>query len=279
MRFFCLCLAGVLGLCFLPWQGTGLAEKWPGQAGGTSASGDPELMLTFDDGPHEKYTRLILDTLEEHGLQAIFFWTGHRVLKPRRGLDDRLALVQRAVGLGHLVGNHTISHAKLCTVPKQEAEQEIDEAGRVFEGLTNLPMLLFRAPYGVRCKRLEKMLGDRDLNHLHWDMDPQEFRHHSADATVAYVTSRLRRLADGQRAVLLMHDTQPTSVRALPKILKWIAAENEKRRRRGRRPIRITEASAWVAETKPMPLVNWGQESVIASSRALLKAAGKLMLR
>lgn len=272
-------LCTLLLLCSLCWQGESEAKKWPGPAGGESASGDPELLLTFDDGPHEKNTRKILDTLEEYGHQAIFFWTGHRVLKPRRGQDERLALVDRTVTSGHLVGNHTISHAKLCSVSPAKAEAEIDEAGEVFEGLTNLPMILFRVPYGARCKRLDKMLKARDLRHLHWDLDPQEFRHHSVDTTVRYVTTRLRRLADGQRAVLLMHDTQPVTAKSLPKILAWIEKENEKRGKRGRRPIRVIDASTWVAENHSLAIFEWGHSSMLVSGRALRLAASKLLLR
>jgi peptidoglycan/xylan/chitin deacetylase (PgdA/CDA1 family) len=255
------------------------AKKWPGRAGGDSGSGDPELLLTFDDGPQEKHTKSILDTLAEHGHHAIFFWTGHRVLNKRRGLDERLALVVRAVAAGHLVGNHTVSHAKLCAVSADEAAEEIDEAGRVFEGLTDLPMLLFRIPYGARCRRLDQMLAERHLSHLHWDLDPQEFRHHSVDTTVRYVTSRVGRLADGQRLVLLMHDTQPVTAKALPKILEWIEAENEKRAESGRRQIRVVEPSSWVAENFALPIVAWGRLSMLASGRALLLAADKLSLR
>lgn len=270
-------------LCACVWLGslhaTARADKWPGRAGGESASGDPELLLTFDDGPHEKHTRRILDTLEAHGHQAIFFWTGHRVLKKRRGLAKRLALVERTVDSGHLVGNHTISHPKLCTISRDRAEREIDENAQLYEKLTGLPMILFRIPYGGRCKQLDKMLKQRELVHLHWDLDPQEFRHRSADLAFRYVTSRLRRLRDGQRAVLLMHDTQPASAKALPKILDWINKENERREKRGRRPIRIIDASSWVAEGRDMPLIAWGQESVQATTNTLRAAALKLLHR
>ncbi len=270
-------LCALVALCLS--SGQSQAKKWPGRAGGDSASGDPELLLTFDDGPHEKYTGMILDTLEEYGHQAIFFWTGHRVLNDRRGKEERLAVIDRAVSLGHLVGNHTVSHAKLCTVSRARAEKEIDEGSRLFEGLTNLPMVLFRVPYGARCRRLDKMLVERGLSHLHWDLDPQEFRHHSVKTTVRYVTTRLRRLADGQRAVLLMHDTQPAAAKALPKILVWIEGENEKRIEAGRRPIRVIQASSWVAETFSLPLVEWGHKSIVASGVALRSAATKLSLR
>jgi len=270
-------LCALLVLCF--FVGPSHAKKWPGRAGGDSASGDPELLLTFDDGPHERNTGKILDTLEEYGHQAIFFWTGHRVLHDRRGKEERLAVIDRAVSSGHLVGNHTISHAKLCSVSRDQAEHEIDEGGRLFEGLTNLPMILFRVPYGARCKRLDKMLVERDLTHLHWDLDPQEFRHHDVKTTVRYVTSRLRRLENGQRAVLLMHDTQPAAAKALPKILVWIESENEKRAKLGRRPIRVIEASSWVAENHSLPLFEWGHSSMLAGGLALRSAATKLLPR
>lgn len=258
-------------------MGAAEADKWPGRAGGDSASGDPELLLTFDDGPHEKHTRLILDALDEHGHQAIFFWTGRRVLAKSRGLQQRLALLDRAVESGHLVGNHTVSHQKLCTVSKAEAEREIDENALLYEELTDLPMLLFRVPYGARCRRLDKMLEQRDLTHLHWDLDPQEFRHRSADITFKYVVSRLRRLEDGKRAVLLMHDTQPAAAKALPKILDWIERENKKRRAKGRRPIRIITASDWVAEEYELPLFAWGEQSARASGSALREAVARLL--
>jgi peptidoglycan/xylan/chitin deacetylase (PgdA/CDA1 family) len=266
-------------LCLFAGRGDVEGKKWPGRAGGDSASGDPELLLTFDDGPHEKHTERILDALDEHGHQAIFFWTGHRVLKKRRGLEKRLAMVDRAVESGHLVGNHTISHPKMCTVSSDQAEREIDENADVFEELTDLPMILFRVPYGARCRRLDKMLEKRDLQHLHWDLDPQEFRHRDAEVAFRYVTRRLKRLQDGKRAVLLMHDTQPASAKALPKILKWVEDENERREKRGRRPIRIIDASSWVAEGQALPLVAWGHQSALASTSALREAATKLLPR
>jgi len=267
----CVCL--VAGSAVVSAQG----DKWPGRAAGASASGDPELLLTFDDGPHEKHTSKILDVLEERGLQAIFFWTGHRVQKKRRYLDKRLALVERAIAAGHLVGNHTLTHAKLCTVKRQQAAEEIDGNASLFEELTQMPMVLFRVPYGARCKRLDGMLADRELAHLHWDMDPQEFRHHSADLTLRYVVRKLRRLQDGQRAVLLMHDTQPAAAKALPKILEWIDEENSKRERRGRRPIRIISGSSWFAETQDLPLVKWGASALRVAQIRLRGAVAKLL--
>ncbi len=267
----CCCLC--LGLA--PLQAD--AGKWPRPAGGASSSGDPELLLTFDDGPHQKHTKKILDTLDEHGLQGIFFWTGHRVVNQHKGLEDRIALVERAVKTGHLIGNHTTTHARLCVVSADDAERELDENAERYQKLTGLPQFLMRVPYGARCRRLDGMLAERDIQHMHWDLDPQEFRHHSADITFKYVTKRLARLQPGMRAILLMHDTQPATAKALPKILKWIGKENAKRKEKGKRPIRIITGAAYVEETHPVPLLAWTRTSLAVSRSAVLDAARRLV--
>lgn len=264
-------------LCLMLATTQAEAGKWPLPAGGPSKSGDPEVLLTFDDGPHETHTSKILDTLDEHGVQGIFFWTGHRVVNQHKGLEDRQALVGRAVRTGHLVGNHTSTHAKLCVVSAADAERELDENARRYEELTGLPQILMRVPYGARCKRLDDMLAERNIEHMHWDLDPQEFRHHSADTTFAYVTRRLRRLRPGMRAILLMHDTQPATAKALPKILSWIDAENAKRETRGQRPIRIISGSEYVEEKHPVPLLAWTKSSLDTSRGAVIDAARKLL--
>ncbi len=251
--------------------------KWPRPAGGVSKSGDPELLLTFDDGPHESHTKKILDTLDKRGLQGIFFWTGHRVVNKHKGLDKRIALVERAVRTGHLIGNHTTTHAKLCVVSSEDAARELDENAERYETLTGLPQFLMRVPYGARCRRLDRMLAERNIEHMHWDLDPQEFRHHSADISFSYVTRRLARLAPGSRAILLMHDTQPATAKALPRILKWIDKENEKRIKKGKRPIRIISGSEYVEENYPVPLLAWTQASLRSSRDGILEAAGRLL--
>jgi len=268
----CICILGALAQV----QDV-LAGKWPRPAAGDSASGDPELLLTFDDGPHEKYTPIILDALEKHRVQAIFFWTGARVRVESAKKGERLQILERAVAAGHLIGNHSYSHAKLCTVSKTKAESEIDRNHEIYTRLLRMPVTLFRVPYGSRCKRLDKMLSERNIEHMHWDLDPQEFLHHSSEIAFQYVTRKLRRLKDGKRAVLLMHDTKPATARAIPKILRWIDTENEKRIARGKRPIRIVGASQWAEEKYPAPLLRWAQASAHNASSELGRALKKLV--
>ena len=62
-----------------------------------------ELYLTFDDGPHEVITPLVLDILKKYQAKATFFCVGENILK-------NPTVFQRIINEGHQVGNHTFSH-------------------------------------------------------------------------------------------------------------------------------------------------------------------------
>lgn len=249
-------------------------SHWPTPAAGDSRSGDPEVIFTFDDGPHEKWSAKILDTLDAHGIQAIFYWVGRRVEGGRANTDKRRALVDRAVRAGHLIGNHTVHHLHLCH-RKIDAETEIDHNDQLYRELAALPIVMFRTPYGDHCKRVLGLLDARGLTHMHWDIDPREWNGLPAEGAAAAVIARLKRLQG--RAVVLMHDTHATTARALPRILTWIEVENERRRARGLRPIRVLSGSDLAAESGQGPLWLWGEEAAATARGWLGRSIGGLV--
>ena len=62
-----------LGLLCALWLPVGAARIIYSFAGGTEK---PRVALTFDDGPHPRYTPEILDILKEYGVSATFFAVG-----------------------------------------------------------------------------------------------------------------------------------------------------------------------------------------------------------
>lgn len=250
-------------------------KRWPKPAAGPSQSGGPEVVFTFDDGPHELFTGRILDALAAHHVQAIFFWVGRRVLHDRPLDRVRKALVARAVREGHLVGNHTVHHVHLCLTPFPEAEKEIDRNRELLEAAARMPIVMFRVPYGARCKNVERLLADRHLQHMHWDIDPQEWGGLTTAGTAEHVISQLRSLEG--RAVLLMHDTHGVSARALPIILDWIDKENRRRLASGHRPIRIVTGAELVEEQYAGELWSWGSETARSAEARFGRALGVLM--
>ena len=89
---------------------------------------------------------------------------------------------------------------------------------------------MFRSPYGARCQKLNAFPNAAEgLIPVGWNVDPQEWRQHGVEQTFAYVQDKLASLGPGQRAIVLLHDTKTHAVKALPKILAWLAAENANR--------------------------------------------------
>jgi peptidoglycan/xylan/chitin deacetylase (PgdA/CDA1 family) len=244
---------------------------WVTPAAGPSATGDPEVVLTFDDGPNPQTTPRVLDTLRAHHLHAIFFLVGDRLAPDTPAAHE---LVARMISEGHIVANHTVSHQQLCAVNAERGAMEIDDAAATISGIAGMKTPWFRSPYGAYCPRLEAMLAERNLTHFYWDIDSQEWRHNNAKRAIAYITASFARLQG--RSVLLMHDTKTATVRALPKILDWLDAENKKRAESTRRPIRIVEPSTVAMEMVAPGLIDWlvqagnaGLDTVAAAAACL----------
>lgn len=101
----------VVGLFQTPAFGStaGAAEldvQRQGHVGFTNRDSWPrgEAALTFDDGPHPRFTPKVLDLLARYEMKATFFLVGQNIT------DKTFLLVQRMVREGHAVGSHSYSH-------------------------------------------------------------------------------------------------------------------------------------------------------------------------
>jgi peptidoglycan/xylan/chitin deacetylase (PgdA/CDA1 family) len=238
-----LCLAASIALAMATGPGPATAQSWPSPAAGLSGSGDPEILLTFDDGPSPRTTPQVLDILAARKLHAVFFMTADHFMKDP---EPARALMARILREGHVIANHTVNHTDVCADPPEVAAWEIDTARNVLETESGMPVRWFRTPYGSWCPRVVEMLDDRGIHNFFWEIDAQEWRTNSAKKTSARIIWSLSRLRG--RAVLLMHDTKTATVYALPKIFEWLDAENARRIALGLRPIRIVDAPGYARE-------------------------------
>jgi peptidoglycan/xylan/chitin deacetylase (PgdA/CDA1 family) len=119
------------------------------------------ITLTFDNGPTAEATPTVLDTLAQHGAHAVFFVVGRRIEDP--ALRD---LAARAKAEGHLIGNHTYSHARQFGDMAAPADS-IDEIDRTQALLGDLagPERLFR-PYGRGGTLDHRLLNRVAVDHL-----------------------------------------------------------------------------------------------------------------
>ena len=90
-------------------------------------SGEPKkIALTFDDGPHPKYTEQLLDGLKERGVVATFFVTGENA-------ENYPDIIRREQDEGHLIGNHTYSHIQLTSRNRESFREELVQTNEILE--------------------------------------------------------------------------------------------------------------------------------------------------
>lgn len=251
--------------------GPAAAKGWPTPAAGESTSDGPEVLFTFDDGPNPKNTPLVLDILAQRGIKAVFFMVGEMAGNKSR---KTAAIMKRILREGHVIATHTMKHKDLCRVSEEAAIRDLDDGKATVEAAAGVPTAWFRAPYGVRCDRLERMLEERHLQHFHWDLDPQEWKHNDSAKAIKYVTGELGRMSG--RDVLLMHDIKQATVKALPEILAWLDDENARRIKAHRKPIKILSAPALAVERLPAGLGAWLDDAT-QTARALPAAVASVL--
>ncbi|GAA0940760.1 polysaccharide deacetylase family protein [Actinocorallia libanotica] len=165
------------------------------------------VALTFDDGPGPDTERL-LDMLAAAKAKATFFVIG---LNAAQYPDVLL----REAEEGHEVGNHTQKHLQLTAESDKSVERELDGTSRIVRSVLGFPPNLFRPPYGATDKRVEQHARKDGMAVVLWSVDTDDWRNKNS-ALVA------RRAIKGLRegSIILMHDIHPTTVDAVPRILK-----------------------------------------------------------
>lgn len=104
-------------------------------------SGTNKILFTFDDGPNPNTTELILRTLEENSIKAIFFCVGENLQKYPE-------LVNEILSQGHEIGNHTFSHEKITSLNKNEMILTINRTQKILEENFSYTCKYFRPPHG-----------------------------------------------------------------------------------------------------------------------------------
>jgi peptidoglycan-N-acetylglucosamine deacetylase len=157
------------------------------------------IALTFDDGPSES-TPELLGVLEGYNVQATFFQCGANV----RRLPEVAREVARA---GHVIGNHTETHARLYLQPASFIHRELAAAQESIERATGTRPRYFRPPFGVRWFGLAGAQRAMGLTSVLWSTIGKDWK-----LPAERVLARLLRGADSG-AVFCLHDGRDLSAR------------------------------------------------------------------
>lgn len=171
------------------------------------------VALTFDDGPGPDTPKL-LDTLKAENVPATFLLVGQAVAT----YPDTVA---REFKEGHSLGVHTWNHPQLTKLPDDKIVSEINStADAIKKAAPDAQITFTRPPYGAFNPRVISVL--KSLNHaaVIWDVDTLDWKHRDPNAVLAQVQQQTK-----PGSIILMHDIHPTSVQAVPEIIKYLRSQ------------------------------------------------------
>ena len=169
-----------------------------------------KIALTFDDGPHPRFTPEILDILDRYGVQATFFFVGQNV-----GYYPETA--REVAKRGHEIGNHTHTHPSMLKTNDTMLRRELLECEKVIQSVTDSSPKLFRPPQGNWNERICSLVRELDYSVILWDIDTLDWAGTPADRIFEYVRDNIK-----SGDIILMHDYHSkgcSTAQALEKIL------------------------------------------------------------
>ena len=181
----------------------------------------PQVALTFDDGPDTEVTPRVLDTLNTYGARATFFMIG-------KHLEHAMSIGARAVAEGHEIGNHSWAHSYLQNFfSVHSLLRDIERTESLIRTLTRTSAVpLYRAPVGLKSPRLARAAHARSLSIVAWSVHSRD----TLDSNPRRVAERvLAKIHPGD--IVLLHDGHQRSgahrhsgAESLPLILQGLRA-------------------------------------------------------
>lgn len=153
-----------------------------------------KIALTFDDGPHPRYTPQILDILDEYNIKATFFVVGVNAKYYPKAL-------QMIAERGHEIANHTYTHPHVSRIDQEKLKREVEDCETEILSLVDERTKLFRPPEGMIDENMLAALSVLDYKVVLWNIDTRDWAHTPAPKISEHV---INNISDGD--IILMHD-------------------------------------------------------------------------
>lgn len=183
------------------------------------------FVLTFDDGPHPRYTDRVREVLTKYGISSVFFQVGRNLgtLTPTGVTPTRASgATKRLVESGFAIGSHSHSHTLLPTMTDREVAAEIDRTNKLLGSVANIHTPLFRPPYGGTALNVAAAIAAHQMKSVLWNIDSRDWADPIATSIANRVIAEARRQ---NRGIILLHDIHERSVEALPLIVETLTKE------------------------------------------------------
>ena len=175
------------------------------------------LYLTFDAGFDNGNMDKILDTLRAKDVPATFFVDGNFV-------KNEPILTQRICDEGHILGNHSLSHADMSTLSDFEKyKAQIEGWNKEVEALGLKGSNYFRFPCGRFSETALQYNEKLGLKSVFWSFAYYDWDTEKQPDAAAAMDKILSRTHNG--CVMLLHSVSATNAEILPSLIDRLREE------------------------------------------------------
>jgi peptidoglycan/xylan/chitin deacetylase (PgdA/CDA1 family) len=190
-----------------------IANNWVFQL----KSGHGRIALTFDDGPDNSTTPLLLDSLKKYDIPATFFLTGEKCA-------ENPAMLRLISDHGHVLANHGYHHNRHFYHDYSNQRVSIESTANIFSKNSINFSKLFRPPYGSFNFQTGQLLKSLEYKGILWSVMIKEWKR---SETTKLWTQLKYKLHDG--AIIVLHDghkTTPNVISLLPLLADELSKRN-----------------------------------------------------
>ena len=147
-------------------------------------------------------------------MSAVFFVIGERLSRP-----SGMRLAKRIVAEGHLLGNHSYSHARLAGMSTATVRRELGRTQELIEAAGERRRL-FRPPYGATDASLDEISTKLGYGMLLWNVDSLDWRLRAQGTWLTHVKDQIGR---SPLQTVLLHDIHITTAQGLATLLTYLS--------------------------------------------------------
>lgn len=158
-----------------------------------------EIMLTFDDGPDERYIYKLSDVLDENEVKATFFMVAQNA-------EKHPEIVKFLMDKGHKVGIHSWQHKNAMLYSYFYTKKDFENSTRIMKSL-GVDDLFYRPPWGHTNLFSMHFAKKYNMKIVYWDVMAEDW---SAKSTPQTIYEKLLKRTT-PNSIICLHDAGENS--------------------------------------------------------------------
>jgi peptidoglycan/xylan/chitin deacetylase (PgdA/CDA1 family) len=167
------------------------------------------VILSFDDGPNNVNTPMILDALKSKNTKAVFFMIGQE-------MKTHPEVVKRIIDEGHEVGMHSYYHNKIQESSISEVMQEVYKSIEVFNEF-GIKSKYFRPVWGTMSLFQLIICVKNGISTVLWSLDSNDYKKNGTQSIIDNVVDNVK-----PGDIVLFHDDVSFTIEAIGVIIDKI---------------------------------------------------------